>query len=235
MEYVKSRLTWRVPVDEQLAVAVLQSTEALAELGGRQVTVDLNGADLLGAVDDVWVDTRTDGGQTLVFELDVHTAVRMDGAGELVGLAMPADAPPALEWDCMVCGRTRPDAAISVTHRRLAVMPDAFPDTRVNVRHCNDDPSCISLAAVASRWGAAPVADAPELEARFAGACPFLTCTAMEPHSHPTCRSCGAVRYGNLSCPECREKRPAMERREAELGWFPGRPAAALDGRTDPC
>lgn len=39
----------------------------------------------------------------------------------------------------------------------------------------------------------------------FDGACPFLTCLEEGPHSHPVCPDCGAVRWGNLFCPTCRE------------------------------
>jgi len=38
----------------------------------------------------------------------------------------------------------------------------------------------------------------------FDGPCPFLTCFEEGPHSHPVCPKCGAVRYGNLYCEECR-------------------------------
>ena len=33
--------------------------------------------------------------------------------------------------------------------------------------------------------------------------CPYLTCLVEEPHTHPSCPDCGAVRYGNSSCPTC--------------------------------
>jgi len=39
----------------------------------------------------------------------------------------------------------------------------------------------------------------------FNGPCPFLTCLKTEPHTHPVCSVCGAVRYGNLFCPECQK------------------------------
>jgi hypothetical protein len=41
------------------------------------------------------------------------------------------------------------------------------------------------------------------------GPCPFLTCLAPGPHSHPICPECGAVRFGNLFCPTCRANREA--------------------------
>lgn len=39
----------------------------------------------------------------------------------------------------------------------------------------------------------------------FLGVCPFLTCLRTEPHSHPICPECGAVRYGNIFCAFCRD------------------------------
>ena len=42
------------------------------------------------------------------------------------------------------------------------------------------------------------------LSITFDGPCPFLTCFKTEPHTHPICPACGAVRYGNLYCEECR-------------------------------
>jgi len=33
--------------------------------------------------------------------------------------------------------------------------------------------------------------------------CPFLGCVVMAEHTHPCCGVCGAVRYGNMSCPAC--------------------------------
>lgn len=38
----------------------------------------------------------------------------------------------------------------------------------------------------------------------YDGPCPFLTCLATGPHKHPICPKCGAVRYGNIYCDECR-------------------------------
>lgn len=37
--------------------------------------------------------------------------------------------------------------------------------------------------------------------------CPFLLCLVAEPHTHPACPDCGAVRYGNLHCATCRDLR----------------------------
>ncbi len=39
----------------------------------------------------------------------------------------------------------------------------------------------------------------------FDGPCHFLSCLETGPHFHPICPVCGAVRYGNLFCKECRE------------------------------
>lgn len=40
----------------------------------------------------------------------------------------------------------------------------------------------------------------------FDGSCPFLTCLETGPHVHPVCPECGAVRYGNIFCGECRKQ-----------------------------
>lgn len=37
--------------------------------------------------------------------------------------------------------------------------------------------------------------------------CPFLLCLVTEAHTHPVCPDCGAVRYGNIFCPTCRDLR----------------------------
>lgn len=42
----------------------------------------------------------------------------------------------------------------------------------------------------------------------FDGPCPFLLCMETGPHDHGVCPECGAVRYGNISCPTCRVLRP---------------------------
>ena len=44
---------------------------------------------------------------------------------------------------------------------------------------------------------------------KFEGPCLFLLCDEQGPHSHPICADCGAVRFGNFSCPACSEERPA--------------------------
>lgn len=61
-------------------------------------------------------------------------------------------------WDCMVCGDNRPDRFISVHRRPLQGMESAFPETRVNVRFCNDRKACQDEAWNADRWMAAPSA-----------------------------------------------------------------------------
>lgn len=37
------------------------------------------------------------------------------------------------------------------------------------------------------------------------GPCPLLLCLETEPHSHPICPDCGAVKFGNIFCVTCRE------------------------------
>ena len=39
----------------------------------------------------------------------------------------------------------------------------------------------------------------------FNGPCPFLMCLDTGPHVHPVCPVCGAVRYGNMLCKECKK------------------------------
>jgi hypothetical protein len=39
----------------------------------------------------------------------------------------------------------------------------------------------------------------------FSGPCPLLSCTETSMHFHPVCPVCGAINYGNITCPECRE------------------------------
>ena len=48
-----------------------------------------------------------------------------------------------ITWICHVCGKTRPDAAISVysTTRYMGAIP-----MQQNVRYCNDKPECIAGA-----------------------------------------------------------------------------------------
>jgi hypothetical protein len=57
-----------------------------------------------------------------------------------------------LTWTCMLCKRERPDAAISVVHRPLTGLEDMFPDARMNLRYCNDDPDCIAEAHAPGPW-----------------------------------------------------------------------------------
>lgn len=45
----------------------------------------------------------------------------------------------------------------------------------------------------------------------FNGPCPYLLCLETGPHDHPICPECGAVRYGNIFCPTCREHWPEMD------------------------
>lgn len=45
-------------------------------------------------------------------------------------------------WKCQVCGKQRPDLNISVVYVPMAGMERAYPETRWNVRYCNDRPKC---------------------------------------------------------------------------------------------
>jgi hypothetical protein len=40
------------------------------------------------------------------------------------------------------------------------------------------------------------------------GPCPFLTCLQTEPHDHPICPECRAVKWGNMFCKTCRSHWP---------------------------
>lgn len=39
------------------------------------------------------------------------------------------------------------------------------------------------------------------------GWCPFMFCLVGQPHAHPVCPDCGAVRYGNAFCGTCKTLR----------------------------
>jgi hypothetical protein len=41
----------------------------------------------------------------------------------------------------------------------------------------------------------------------FGDTCPFLLCKREGPHTHSVCPVCGAVRYGNAFCEECKRVR----------------------------
>lgn len=48
-----------------------------------------------------------------------------------------------------------------------------------------------------------------------AGRCPFLLCTEQDPHAHPVCQTCGAVRFGNMFCATCQvERKKYNDRRD---------------------
>lgn len=49
-----------------------------------------------------------------------------------------------LEWTCHICGKTRPDAKISV-YSRIITLSREIP-IKENVRYCNDNPECIEGA-----------------------------------------------------------------------------------------
>lgn len=60
--------------------------------------------------------------------------------------------PATMTWTCMVCREERPDAQISVAHRQVRGMESRFPDTRWNVRYCNDRPHCAAVAQAPGVW-----------------------------------------------------------------------------------
>ena len=47
-------------------------------------------------------------------------------------------------WTCMICGKERPDADISVYKRRMEVTAGFL--TEVNIRYCNDKYMCLDWA-----------------------------------------------------------------------------------------
>ncbi|TXH13233.1 MAG: hypothetical protein E6R03_11585 [Hyphomicrobiaceae bacterium] len=50
-------------------------------------------------------------------------------------------------WACHICGKTRPDEAISVFKRDESARINQPPGTMTrNIRYCNDDPRCTRLA-----------------------------------------------------------------------------------------
>lgn len=54
-----------------------------------------------------------------------------------------------LSWSCHICGKDRPDAAISVFLSDLSDEMKLPPGTVTqNVRYCNDDPKCTQEARV---------------------------------------------------------------------------------------
>jgi hypothetical protein len=66
-----------------------------------------------------------------------------------------------------------------------------------------------------------------EESVRFDGPCPFLTCLQTEPHDHPVCPDCGAVRWGNAYCETCRSHWPKERtafRQLLEIGTEAPRP-----------
>lgn len=58
----------------------------------------------------------------------------------------------AMTWTCMVCGEERPDEKISVFPRPIKGMEQSFPDSRTNVRFCNDRLECLEWAAAPGPW-----------------------------------------------------------------------------------
>ncbi len=57
-------------------------------------------------------------------------------------------------WRCMVCGADRAFHDIAVAHRPVAAFPDRFPEIRINVRYCVDNPDCVAHAHAAGPWPA---------------------------------------------------------------------------------
>lgn len=62
----------------------------------------------------------------------------------------------SFEWECMVCGRKRPNARISVAHRPIPGFEALFPGTRTNVRYCNDRLACKRWATAVGAWTGPP-------------------------------------------------------------------------------
>lgn len=52
----------------------------------------------------------------------------------------------------MVCKQERPDDRISVAHHKVPGMENLFPEARTNIRYCNDDPTCATLAHDEELW-----------------------------------------------------------------------------------
>lgn len=51
------------------------------------------------------------------------------------------------EWTCHICGKSRPDASISVHKTDMSAEHNLPPGTmQQNVRYCNDNPDCIEKA-----------------------------------------------------------------------------------------
>ena len=60
--------------------------------------------------------------------------------------------PSNMTWTCMVCKKERPDAKIEVAYRPMRGLENLFPETRVNVRYCNDNLDCIATAHGPGPW-----------------------------------------------------------------------------------
>lgn len=48
------------------------------------------------------------------------------------------------EWTCHICGKMRPDAKISVLSKDVLPKYNMPPNTKENIRYCNDNPDCIA-------------------------------------------------------------------------------------------
>lgn len=76
---------------------------------------------------------------------ELRAAVNAPPHAIVSGVNLP-DEP--IVWTCMVCGQWRPDALISVAHRRTVTAPE-LP---FNVRYCNDRPGCVAFATAEDPW-----------------------------------------------------------------------------------
>jgi hypothetical protein len=70
----------------------------------------------------------------------------LDGRWAVVAMQnqlRPKESLDGLTWTCHICGRTRPDAKISVysSTKYLGDIP-----VQQNVRYCNDNPACVEAA-----------------------------------------------------------------------------------------
>lgn len=57
-----------------------------------------------------------------------------------------------MTWRCDICRQERPDNKIDVAYRPLRGLEDAFPDTRFNLKFCNDNYDCIAQAHGPGPW-----------------------------------------------------------------------------------
>lgn len=55
-------------------------------------------------------------------------------------------------WTCMICGADRSFDDIDVQRRPMAGHEERFPEWRVNVRYCVDNPACALVAWQPGPW-----------------------------------------------------------------------------------